>query len=252
MESFVEAVVAALVGVSMGQLIDLYWGSFYSGEPIVPTPARCLSCRAPSSFPALLPFVAGVTWDEGRCPNCAESLNLRSVYLPAGASLLFLLSYWAFDGNLGAALLGGFFATIFLTLTLTDLESRLLPNRIVYPGILLAIVFCWGWPDTSWWEILAGGGVAILIALAMLLISLPFGADALGMGDVKMIVLMGFVLGFPSVIVGVVLGTLAAGVVAALLLVTGRAGRRDYIPHGPFLAFGAIVALFWGNDLWPY
>jgi leader peptidase (prepilin peptidase)/N-methyltransferase len=67
-----------------------------------------------------------------------------------------------------------------------------------------------------------------------------------------MIILMGFVLGVPSVLVGVVLGTFAAGAGAALLLITGRASRRDYIPHGPFLAFGAIVALFWGREIWPY
>lgn len=199
-----------------------------------------------------MPFVALVIWDDGRCPNCAETLTLRSVYLPAGSALLFLISYWAFDGNLGAALLGGFFATLFFTLSLTDLETRLLPNRIVYSGIVLAILFCWGWPDTSILQIFAGGLVGVLIAALLLAISLPFGSEALGLGDVKMMVLMGFVLGVPGVIVGIVLGTLVAGAAAAFLLISGRASRRDYIPHGPFLAFGAIVALFWGPSLWPY
>jgi prepilin signal peptidase PulO-like enzyme (type II secretory pathway) len=92
----------------------------------------------------------------------------------------------------------------------------------------------------------------MLIAAAMVLISLPFGSGAFGMGDVKMIVLMGFVLGFPSVFVGVVLGTLVAGAAAVFLLATGLRGRRDYIPHGPFLALGAVVCIFWGQDLWPY
>ena len=252
MEPFLEALAAAAIGLALGQLIDLYWGRFYTGEQIVGPPARCANCREPSELLVLLPFAAGVVWDQRRCPNCGEAITLRSIYLPVGASLLFLLAYWAFDGNFGAALLGGFFATLFLTLTITDLETRLLPNRIVYTGIVLAIAFCWAWPDTSVLQIIAGGIAGILIAILLFLISLPFGSDALGMGDVKMVVLMGFVLGVPSVFVGVVLGTLAAGVVAALLLITGMAGRRDYIPHGPFLALGAIVALFWGHDLWPY
>jgi prepilin signal peptidase PulO-like enzyme (type II secretory pathway) len=252
MNSFPEAFLAGLVGLCLGQLVDLGWGRFYTGEKVRRPLSRCGYCEAPSGLAALLPFVAPVIWDDGRCPNCAEALSLRSVYLPAGAAVLFLVSYGAFDGNLGAALLGGFFATMFFTLALTDLETRLLPNRIVYLGIVLAIAFCWGWPDTSIPEILAGGVAGVVIAAMLLLISLPFGSEALGYGDIKMMVLMGFVLGVPGVAIGIVLGTLAAGAAAAFLLISGRASRRDYIPHGPFLAFGAIIALFWGDDLWPY
>jgi leader peptidase (prepilin peptidase)/N-methyltransferase len=160
------------------------------------------------------------------------------------------VSWDSFGRELGAGILGGFFATIFFTLALTDLETRLLPNRIIYPSIFLAIAFCWAWPDTSVTEILAGGGIAVAVAIALLLLSLPFGSGAFGIGDVKMIVLMGFVLGIPSVLVGVVLGTLAAGVGAALLLMTGLRGRKDYIPHGPFLSIGALLALWWGSNIW--
>jgi len=153
---------------------------------------------------------------------------------------------------LGPGLLGGLFATIFLTLTLTDLERRLLPNRIVYPSILLAAALSWGWPDNSVVEVLAGGGVAVAIAALLLLVSLPFGRGAFGLGDVKMIVLMGFVTGLPSVLIGVFVGTIAGAVAAAFLIITGLRSRRDYIPHGPFLALGAVVAIFWGPQIWDW
>ncbi len=233
-------------------MIDLNWGRFYAGEPIIGPLSRCANCRAPSRLVELLPFAGRFTWEDGVCPNCGEPITLRSAYLPIGASLLFLISYSAFDGELGAALLGGFFATIFFTLALTDLETRLLPNRIVYTGTVIAILTCWGWPDTSVVEILAGGAVGIAIAAGMLLLSLPFGGGAFGLGDVKMIIFMGFVLGVPSILTAVVLGTLIAGAVAAVLLITRVKGRRDYIPHGPFLAIGAILCLFWGQELWLY
>ena len=252
MESLFEAVLAAFAGLATGQAIDLVWGRFYTGEPIRGRVSRCANCHTPTRRVLLLPFTALILWDEGRCSNCGEALTLRSVILPTGSAVLFLLAYAAFDGNFGAALLGGSFAAMFLTLTITDLETRLLPNRIVYSGILLAVLFCWGWPDTSILEVFGGGATGIGIAAAMLLISIPFGPGAFGLGDVKMIVLMGFVLGVPAVLVGVVLGTLAAGAFAAFLLISGRASRRDYIPHGPFLALGAVIGLFWGADLWPY
>ena len=70
------------------------------------------------------------------------------------------------------------------------------------------------------------------------------------MGDVKMIVFMGFVTGLPSVIVGVFIGMVSAAAFAVLLLVLGLRKRRDYIPHGPFLALGTVIAMFWGLDIW--
>ncbi|HSP54120.1 MAG TPA: A24 family peptidase, partial [Dehalococcoidia bacterium] len=99
-------------------------------------------------------------------------------------------------------------------------------------------------------EILAGGGVGILIAVLLLLLSIPFGSDAFGMGDVKMIILIGFVVGVPSVLVAVIIGTFAAGAVAAFLIISRLRTRKDYIPHGPFLAAGAIVAIWWGWSIW--
>jgi prepilin signal peptidase PulO-like enzyme (type II secretory pathway) len=233
---------AALIGFALGHLVHLVFERFFTGEPLRGPLYECPACRSPIRPAAAIPY-ATVVLSRGRCPNCGEKLPWRAVILPAGAAGLFALSYAIFD-EFGAGLLGGFFATVFLTLTLTDLERRLLPNRIVYPSILLAIAFCWAWPDTSWIQILSGGAVAIGIAVLIYLFSLLFGPEAFGMGDVKMIVLIGFVVGFPAVIVAVLLGTITAGVVAAVLVVTRIRGLRDYVAHGPFLAFGAVIALF--------
>ena len=236
---------AALIGFAFGHLVNLVFDRFFTGERLRGPLYECPACRSPIKVTAMIPY-GTVVLSGGRCPNCGEKLPWRAVILPAGAAGLFALSYVAFD-ELGAGLLGGFFATVFLTLTLTDLERRLLPNRIVYPSILLAVAFCWAWPDTSWVWILAGGAVAVGIAVLIYLFSLLFGPEAFGMGDVKMIVLIGFVVGFPAVIVAVLMGTIAAGIVAAVLVVTRLRGLRDYVAHGPFLAFGAIVALLASN-----
>lgn len=244
-----EILLVVIAGLLLGHGIDLAWGRFYTGERILGHLYRCAECKSEVSPVYLLPF-AGLLWKGGECPECGESLPVRAIALPAGSALLFVVSYVVFDDQLGAALLGGFFAAMFFTLALTDLETRLLPNRIVYSGIVLAALFSWGWPETSMVEVFAGGGVGILIAGLFLLFSLPFGPDAYGMGDVKMIVLMGFVLGVPSVLVGVVVGTFAAGLVAAFLLITRLRGRKDYIPKGPFLALGAVIALWWGSTIW--
>ncbi|MDO8616497.1 MAG: A24 family peptidase [Dehalococcoidia bacterium] len=233
---------ALAAGLALGHTLDLLFGRFYSDSELRGPLHRCDGCRSPLRAAFAMPLV-GFLWWRGRCPDCGSRLPLRALVLPAGACGLFGISYVVFD-QAGAALLGGLFATVFLALTLTDLERRLLPNRIIYPAILLAAALSWGWPETPAVAVLLGGGVAVALAGAILLFSLPFGPGAFGMGDVKMIVLIGFVVGFPAVVTGLLAGTIAAGVVAGFLLLTGLRGSRDYIPHGPFLALGAVIALF--------
>lgn len=186
---------------------------------------------------------------RGRCPDCRAALPLRSVILPLGSAALFATSVAVFDDIL-PAIAGGIFASIFLTLTLTDLERRLLPNRIVYPSIALAIALSWVWPDASTAEILAGGAAGVTLGVSLFALSLLFGPGAFGMGDVKMIALIGFVVGPASLLVGIFLGTLLAGLMAATLIFARLKSRKDFIPHGPFLAIGAVIALFWGPEIW--
>ncbi len=251
MDTTVAAVLAAVGGLALGHLFHLIFGRFYTGSPILGPLRPCEGCGRGLDPIDLLP-AAGFLLRRGRCPACGTRMPLRALLLPLGGAVLFALSAAVFDGTFGAALLGGFFATVFLTLTLTDMDRRLLPNRIVYPATLLAIALSWTWPDSSAAGVAAGGIVAAALALVLLLFSLPFGANAFGMGDVKMIVLIGFVVGFPSIIIGLFLGTFAAGLAALFLLLTRIKSRKDYMPHGPFLALGAVIALFWGSDIWDW
>ena len=241
---------AAIVGLLLGHTLDIFFDRLYTDGPLAGPTCRCHHCRHALRPLQLIPIV-GVAWSRGRCPDCGRWLPLRSFLLAPGSAALFVAAALVVDG-FGPALLAGFFATVFLALTFTDLERRLIPNRVVYPSILLAAAFSWAWPDTSVTQVFTGGLVAVIIAAALLVFSLPFGANAFGMGDVKMIVLIGVVTGLPSIIVGVFVGTIAAGAGAALLLLLRLRSRKDYIPHGPFLTIGALVALFWGELIWDW
>lgn len=236
-------VLAALIGLLLGHAADLAFDRLYTGEPWAGPLHRCPACREPLRPLFLLPL-AGLLWARGRCPSCRALLPWRALVLPLGSAALFALAYLASD-ELAPALLSGLFATVFLVLTLTDLERRLIPNRIVYPAILLAAALAWAWPDRSVLQVFAGGLVGLLLAAVLFLA----GRGALGMGDVKMIVLMGLVVGLPGVLVGFALGAIAAGIVVAPLVLLRVLSRRDYIPYGPFIALGGTVALLWTEEI---
>ena len=236
-------VAAAFIGLLAGHLLDLFLDRFYSDAPPREPLVRCPACRSPIRLLHLLPLL-GYLWHRGRCPDCDQLLPIRALFLPPASALVFVLAALTSD-ELGPMILGGLFAAIFIALMATDLERRLIPNRIVYPAILLAIALSWAWPDRSVGQVFAGGGLAFAIMLAVFIVSL----GRFGFGDVKMATLMGFAAGFPAVVVGLFFTAISAGLVAVVLLLLGIVRRGQYIPYGPFIALGAIVSLFWGDTI---
>jgi leader peptidase (prepilin peptidase) / N-methyltransferase len=125
----------------------------------------------------------------------------------------------------------------------TDLDQRLLPDELTLPVIPLALLF-----DVVGRNPLVGAdlgptiAVAIAVPVGLYAASIPFGAGAFGLGDVKLLVGVGLMTGFLRTFNGLLAGLLAAGIVLAVLLATRRIGRRAFVPFGPFLIFGAL----WG------
>jgi leader peptidase (prepilin peptidase) / N-methyltransferase len=139
----------------------------------------------------------------------------------------------------------GVYLVALVLLIATDLDQRLLPNVITLPAIPLALAF-----GLLGFNPLVPPGampvaivVAIVIPLVLFAISIPFGAGALGQGDVKLLVSVGLMAGAYRMFTGVVYGALLAGVVLVVLLVLHRITLKTYVPFGPFLILGAIWAI---------
>ena len=236
-------IAAVFLGLIVGHLLEVFLDRFYSDAPPRGPLVRCSACRSPTHPLHLLPLL-GCLWHRGRCPDCDQLLPIRVLLLPPATALVFGLAALASD-EWGPTILGGLFAAIFLALMTTDLERRLIPNRIVYPAMLLAIAVSCAWPDRGIGQTLAGGGLAFAIMLIVYIASL----GRFGFGDVKMATLMGFAVGFPAVTVGLFFTAISAGLAATLLLLTGVMRRGQYIPYGPFIALGAIISLLWGDTI---
>ena len=141
------------------------------------------------------------------------------------------------------ALVGAIFCWIHVIVTRTDLEHRLIPDRIILPGAVVVVVLrTIDEPSVGW--ILAGLGAGL--GLFLLVLAYPRG---MGLGDVKLAFFLGCGLGL-VVVVGLFIGFVAAALPAIVLLVRhGMAARKQMIPLGPFLALGAVVALFAGDAI---
>lgn len=126
----------------------------------------------------------------------------------------------------------------------TDLDQRVLPDELTLPVIPLALLYA-----LSGLNPLVGGALVLAVAAAVLipavlyLPSIPFGAGAFGLGDVKFLAGMGLMVGGERAVGGTLVGLIVAGAVLLILLLTRRIGRRSFVPFGPFLIIGALWAV---------
>jgi leader peptidase (prepilin peptidase)/N-methyltransferase len=190
-------------------------------------------------------FVAdriGARWPAHE-DGSVRAIDWRTLVVVAlgGASLAALPSRVADFGQV--VLFGGYFLALTLLLA-TDLDQRLLPDLVTLPLIAVTLVAA----VAGWSPLVAGQlGWAVVAAVAipgvLFAVSLPFGAGAIGIGDLKLLVSVGLLTGLARSIAGLMVGALVAGVVIGVLLVFRRVTLRTYVPFGPFLIIGAYWAV---------
>jgi prepilin signal peptidase PulO-like enzyme (type II secretory pathway) len=147
--------------------------------------------------------------------------------------------------DFGPALLTALFGIAFCVMASTDFERRRITNTLSYPTLAAALLLCWAWPDRDVSDITQGAAAGMAIGAGMFALGVALGGPiaGLGLGDLKLIVVIGAVLGWPVVLYALFIGVLAAGVPGLVLTLSGRG--KSYFSYGPYLALGAIIALLW-------
>jgi leader peptidase (prepilin peptidase)/N-methyltransferase len=206
---------------------------------LVRPPSSCGSCGTEILWRDNIPVLSYLLLC-GRCRHCDASISPVYPLVEAVTAALIVACVAVFGPTPEAALAAGFCAVL-VTLSVIDARHRIVPNRIVVPAAAVALVVHTAVdPSVAWlaWSLVAAG------TLFLVVLAYPNG---LGMGDVKLALLLGAVLG-ASVTVALMLGLFAALVPAAILVSKhGASARKMAVPLVPFLSFGAVVALFFGG-----
>jgi prepilin signal peptidase PulO-like enzyme (type II secretory pathway) len=183
------------------------------------------------------------------CPSCGASIRLRKPLTEIGLAVAY--GYlWIVLGPSVKLVFYLIYITIFAIILITDMERRLIPNAVTFPGIAVALIGSLVMPKITWWSALIGGAIGFLFFLVAYLVGTAiFGPMALGQGDITLALLVGLITGFPMVIEALVIAILVGAGISAILLITRVRGLRDPIPYGPFLVVGAVVTLMWGYPI---
>jgi len=235
------AAVAFVPGLALGSFLNVVAARVPLRRSVVKPASACMSCGTTLAWYDNIPLVSWLLL-RGRCRSCGEPIPWKYPLVELVTALLVAACVLVFGLTWDAAVAALFCAAL-VAVSVTDLERRIIPNRIVLPAaavILIAQTLLH--PSPEW--LLAGVGAAGFLLVAAL--AYPAG---MGMGDVKLALLLGVALG-RVVPVALMIGMVSALVPAVVLFARhGQAARKMGIPFGPFLAFGGVIGLFAGEAL---
>lgn len=238
------AVIAFLGGLVIGSFITVVAHRVPRGESIVGPRSRCPGCGAQIAAYDNVPVVSWLLL-RGRARCCGASISPRYPLTELTLGVLYAGTVLVLWGDGGEVALGLVFVTTLLAVTLTDLEQRIIPNKILIVAVVIGAILVAATDPGSLPERIgsgvAAGGLLFLVALAY-----PRG---MGLGDVKLAATMGLFLGrnvAPAILVALLAGSLVGLVMIAR---EGAAARKRAIPFGPFLALGGVVGLLAGDQI---
>ncbi len=241
-------VAAGLFGLIVGSYLNVVIHRLPEGISTVTPPSACPACGAQIRAFDNLPIVSWLLLG-GRCRDCRAPISPRYPLVEAATGLAFAGAVWRFGAN-GRAAAAALLAALLIALAFIDLDHFLLPDKLTLPGIAAGLAAQLLLPGGS----LTRGLVGALVGAGLLLVvagiwELVRGVEGMGLGDVKMIAMLGAFLGVSGVLVTLVVGTLGGSLVGLALVARRRSDFAAKLPFGVFLAIGGLVALFAGEQI---
>jgi len=240
----------ALLGLAVGSFLNVCIDRLPQNESIVNPPSHCSVCQHKLAGKDLIPLFSYLRL-RGRCRYCQAAIPRRLFWVELATALIFALLCWHYGLSVVLGVMA-FYACLFIIIFVIDLEHGLILNKVVYPGMVVALLLALlpqaglaQWTVTGVADAALGGGIGFGIFLLIALVS----RGGMGWGDVKLAALIGLATGFPLVFFAIIMGAILGGIVAVVLVIAKKRKRRETIPFGPFLALAAMITLLWGNNI---
>jgi leader peptidase (prepilin peptidase) / N-methyltransferase len=238
------ASLAFVGGLVTGSFVGVVAHRLPRGSSVVGGRSMCDSCHTQIAAYDNVPVLSWL-WLRGSCRSCGAKIPVRYPLIELAVGVAFAATAIVLRDDPSKLALGLPFVAMLAAVTLTDLERRVIPNKVLLVGAVAAVAIAGVTDPASLPEraiaALGAGGLLLAIGLAY-----PKG---MGMGDVKLAAVMGLYLGV-EVIPALMVGVLCGGVVGiCFILVRGSGARKLAIPFGPFLALGGVVGLLAGQEL---
>jgi leader peptidase (prepilin peptidase)/N-methyltransferase len=248
MDGYLIETMVFIFGLCIGSFLNVCIYRIPAGRSVVHPGSMCPVCGVSIPFYDNIP-VLSYLWLRARCRNCRTSISFRYPMVELLCGLFALCCLLRFGPSLPALIYFAMVAVL-LVVTFIDLDHQIIPDGITLPGIPIAFIAGLALPGLTWVDSLAGigvgGGSLFLVAWGYQLVAKKEG---MGGGDIKLLAMIGALIGWQGVLFTVFVSSAVGTVVGLGIMFQGRKNLKLALPYGPFLAIGAIAYIFFGKAL---
>jgi len=251
MQDLILYIIVFIFGSIVGSFLNVCIYRIPRGESIIAPSSHCPSCNTPIKIWDNIPIISYMLL-YGKCRSCKTRIPFRYPLVEAMNGFFYIALLWRF--GIGWHTLFYFsLVSALLVITFIDLDFQIIPDSITLPGILIGLITgSLILPDPfSRWSLLGykASVFGTLTGFVFFYIVALLSRGGMGGGDIKMMAMVGALMGWKSVLLITFLGSLFGSVWGISLMVFKGKGRKTKIPFGPFLAAGTIITLFSGQEI---
>lgn len=246
-----------VLGALIGSFLNVCIYRMPRNQSIIWPSSRCPSCENPIRYYDNIPVFSYYFLLRGRCRSCREKISGRYPLVEVLNAFFYVLVFWRF-GPGWVSVVYCILCSALVVITFIDFDFQIIPDRITLPGIPLGIIAgSFLLPDPflratalGYKASLVGAasGFSLFYLVAFLSIKI-LKKEGMGGGDIKIMAMLGAFLGWKAVILTTFLGSLSGSIIGIGLMVFRGRGKSSLIPFGPFLALGALISLFFGQEI---
>ena len=248
--------VITLIGLITGSFLEAFTYRIPREINVSKGRSKCVKCKKTISWYDNIPLLSFLIL-KGKCRNCHKPISIRCPAIEIGTAILFVIIYinqniiinniaWL-PNNFYSLLYLLFLAILLIAIFIIDLEHQIIPDFLVFIGLLITLLLMLFFNSELIYVHLFAGASAALALLFLNLITLGKG---MGLGDVKFALFAGTVLGFPLILLWLLMAFIIGAVIGVLLIITRFASLRDKIAFGPFLVISFLIVLLTGEYLY--
>ncbi|MBI4685083.1 MAG: prepilin peptidase [Nitrospirae bacterium] len=251
MQDSVLYIIVFIFGLIVGSFLNVCIFRIPRGKSIIMPSSHCPSCNTPINIYDNIPILSYIILGR-RCRTCGAKISARYPAVEAANALFYIALIWRF--GIGWHTFFYFmFASALIVITFIDIDFQIIPDTITLPGIVLGLAAgAFVFPDPFLrWSLLGykGSVIGAVTGFLSFYAVAVLSRGGMGGGDIKMMTMVGAIMGWKSVLLTTFLGSFLGSIWGISLMIFKGKGRKTKIPFGPFLAAGTMITLFSGQEI---
>lgn len=231
------------LGLILGSFFNVVGIRIPKGQSIVKPPSHCPQCNERLRFLDLIPVLSYLSF-RGKCRHCKGRISPVYPLMELATAVLFTISPlmvgWSKELMIALALI-----SLLVIIFISDIHYMIIPDKVLLFFLVILVVLRFIQPIDPWWSPIAGALVGFFIMYAIAIVS----KGGMGGGDIKLFFVLGIALGLQGTLITIFLSAFFGAIIGMVGMTIGKVKRGKPMPFGPFIALGALVAYFFGQEL---